>query len=139
MSGIKDLISGFTPKGMIEGALGKVAEGAKDIITNVQNNRMTLEQGIQELERIKIEAQQESEKQISSRWRADMKSDSWLSKNVRPLVLMFLVVSTTLLVFIDAGAINFNVKANWIDLLHLVLMTVIAAYFGGRSYEKTKH
>ena len=78
------------------------------------------------------------EKEISSRWQADMKSDSWLSKNVRPLVLIFLVVATVLLIFIDAGVINFVVEAKWTDLLQLVLITVIGAYFGGRSLEKAK-
>jgi hypothetical protein len=78
------------------------------------------------------------EKEITSRWQADMKSDSWLSKNIRPLVLAFLVISTVLLIFIDAGAINFIVEEKWTDLLQLVLITVIGAYFGGRSLEKTK-
>tara|TARA_R110002072_G_scaffold117707_1_gene248845 strand:- start:201 stop:593 length:393 start_codon:yes stop_codon:yes gene_type:complete len=78
------------------------------------------------------------EKEISSRWDADMKSDSWLSKNVRPLTLIFLVISTVLLIFIDAGLINFVVDAKWTDLLQLVLITVIGAYFGGRSLEKIK-
>ena len=80
----------------------------------------------------------EMQKQVTERWGMDMKSDSWLSKNIRPLVLMFLVVSTVLLVFIDAGAINFNVKDSYVDLLQLVLITVIGAYFGGRSLEKVK-
>ena len=80
----------------------------------------------------------EMEKNITSRWEADLKSDSWLSKNIRPLVLVFLVVSTMLLVFIDAGIISFEVKSSWVDLLQLVLITVIGAYFGGRSLEKTK-
>tara|TARA_Y100000389_G_C17358080_1_gene462208 strand:- start:178 stop:588 length:411 start_codon:yes stop_codon:yes gene_type:complete len=80
----------------------------------------------------------EMEKEISSRWSSDMTSDSWLSKNVRPLVLIFLVVSTVLLVFIDAGVIEFEVKSSWVDLLQLVLITVIGAYFGGRSLEKVK-
>jgi len=78
------------------------------------------------------------EKEITSRWQADMKSDSWLSKNIRPLVLAFLVISTVLLIFIDAGAINFVVEQKWTDLLQLVLITVIGAYFGGRSFEKIK-
>ena len=78
------------------------------------------------------------QKNITERWLADTKSDSWLSKNVRPLVLIFLVVSTVLLVFIDAGVIQFEVKANWVDLLQLVLITVISAYFGGRSMEKIR-
>lgn len=138
MGGLKDIISNFSPKGVAEGVVGKLAEGAKEVITNVQNNRLTVEQGLQEIDKLKLEVEQDAEKQITERWKSDMKSDSWLSKNVRPLVLMYLVLSTTLLVFIDAGVISFDVKSNWIDLLQLVLMTVIAAYFGGRSYEKTK-
>tara|TARA_R110000803_G_scaffold40907_1_gene88128 strand:- start:881 stop:1273 length:393 start_codon:yes stop_codon:yes gene_type:complete len=80
----------------------------------------------------------EMQKQVTERWKMDMQSDSWLSKNIRPLVLIFLVVSTVLLVFIDAGVIAFEVKASWVDLLQLVLITVIGAYFGGRSLEKVK-
>tara|TARA_R110000822_G_scaffold114333_1_gene245863 strand:- start:545 stop:961 length:417 start_codon:yes stop_codon:yes gene_type:complete len=80
----------------------------------------------------------EMEKQVTSRWQADMSSDSWLAKNIRPLVLAFLVVSTVLMIFIDAGTINFTVEAKWTDLLQIVLITVIGAYFGGRSLEKVK-
>tara|TARA_R110001599_G_scaffold46850_1_gene136725 strand:- start:18513 stop:18905 length:393 start_codon:yes stop_codon:yes gene_type:complete len=78
------------------------------------------------------------EKEITSRWTADMKSDSWLSKNIRPLVLVFLVVSTVLMIFIDSGTITFVVDDEWKSLLQLVLITVIGAYFGGRSLEKVK-
>ena len=67
-----------------------------------------------------------------------MKSDSWLSKNVRPLVVIFLIVCTMLMIFIDAGTIAFEVEEKWTDLLQLVLITVIGAYFGGRSIEKVK-
>tara|TARA_Y100001972_G_scaffold126067_1_gene178837 strand:- start:574 stop:966 length:393 start_codon:yes stop_codon:yes gene_type:complete len=76
--------------------------------------------------------------EVSKRWQADMQSDSWLSKNVRPLTLMFLVTSTVLMVFIDAGEISFVVDTEWKDLLKVVLITCIGAYFGGRSYEKGK-
>ena len=78
------------------------------------------------------------EKEITSRWQADMNSDSWLSKNIRPLTLAFLVVCTVLMIFIDAGSIIFVVEEKWTDLLQIVLITVIGAYFGGRSLEKTK-
>ena len=80
----------------------------------------------------------EMEKNITSRWEADLKSDSWLSKNVRPMVLIFLIVCTMLLIFIDAGSLNSNAKDSYVDLLQLVLITVIGAYFGGRSLEKVK-
>ena len=80
----------------------------------------------------------EMQKQVTDRWKVDMQSDSWLSKNIRPLVLIFLVVATVLMIFIDAGVIAFEVKDTWVDLLQLVLITVIGAYFGGRSLEKVK-
>jgi len=78
------------------------------------------------------------EQNITDRWTADMNSDSWLSKNVRPLVLVFLIVCTMLLIFIDAGAVEFVVEDKWTDLLQIVLITVIGAYFGGRSLEKVR-
>ena len=119
--------------------------GAKDLVKGVggiiddlhtsKEEKLEAEQKIKELV---ASYQTNLEKEISSRWQADMASDSWLSKNVRPLVLIFLVISTVLLIFIDAGAINFVVEAKWTDLLQLVLITVIGAYFGGRSLEKTK-
>jgi len=80
----------------------------------------------------------EMEKTITDRWKADMNSDSWLSKNIRPMTLAFLVISTVLMIFIDAGTIKFTVEDKWTDLLQLVLITVIGAYFGGRSLEKVK-
>tara|TARA_R100001591_G_scaffold110369_1_gene121259 strand:+ start:918 stop:1319 length:402 start_codon:yes stop_codon:yes gene_type:complete len=89
-----------------------------------------------EMEKIFIQAEAEIQKQVSERWRYDMTSDSWLSKNVRPMVLIFLVVCTVLMIFIDAGAVNFHVEEKWTDLLQLVLITVIGSYFGGRSFEK---
>jgi hypothetical protein len=80
----------------------------------------------------------EMEKTITDRWEADMNSDSWLAKNIRPMTLAFLVVSTVLMIFIDAGTIKFVVEEKWTDLLQIVLITVIGAYFGGRSLEKVK-
>jgi hypothetical protein len=76
------------------------------------------------------------ERNITDRWQSDMAADSWLSKNVRPLMLVFLVVSTVVMVFVDSGSINFTVKPEWVDLLQIVLITVIGAYFGGRTLEK---
>ena len=70
------------------------------------------------------------EKTITDRWKADMNSDSWLSKNIRPMTLAFLVISTVLMIFIDAGTIKFIVEDKWTDLLQIVLITLICAYFG---------
>ena len=84
-----------------------------------------------------LDAKANAEEQITRRWEADSKA-GWLPANIRPLTLAFLVVSTIILIFIEAGMIDFEVKENWIDLLQLVLITVIGAYFGGRSFEKFK-
>ena len=90
------------------------------------------------LKQIVLDHEAKMEQNITDRWSADMNSDSWLSKNVRPLVLIFLVISTVLMIFIDAGTIAFTVEEKWTDLLQLVLITVIGAYFGGRTMEKRK-
>ena len=124
--------------------LGKLLSGgAADLVKNVggviDNLHTSKEEKLEAERKIKelvANYQIEMEKNITSRWEADLKSDSWLSKNVRPLVLIFLIVCTMLLIFIDAGALSFEVKSNWVDLLQLVLITVIGAYFGGRSLEK---
>ena len=117
------------------GELVKSVGGVIDNLHTSKEEKLAAEQKIQELI---ASYETQMEKEISSRWDADMKSDSWLSKNVRPMVLIFLVVSTVLMIFIDAGTINFVVEPKWTDLLQLVLITVIGAYFGGRSLEKTK-
>ena len=117
------------------GKLIKDVGGVLDDLTTSKEEKLAAQHKIKELI---SNHELEMQKQVTNRWEADMKSDSWLSKNVRPLVLLFLVVSTVLMIFIDAGLIAFNVEQKWTDLLQLVLITVIGAYFGGRSLEKTK-
>ena len=126
--------------------LGKlISGGAADLIKNVggviDNLHTSKEEKLAAELKIKdmiMGYEAEMQKQVTERWKLDMNSDSWLSKNIRPLVLVFLVVATVLLIFIDAGAISFKVQDKWTDLLQLVLITVIGAYFGGRSLEKVK-
>jgi len=77
--------------------------------------------------------------EVSKRWTADMQSDSWLSKNTRPLTLVFLTISMILLIFIDSTGIDFEVDSGWIDLLKSLLITVYVAYFGSRGMEKFKN
>ena len=115
--------------------LVKGVGGVIDILHTSKEEKLEAERKIKELI---ANYEIEMEKNITARWEADLKSDSWLSKNVRPMVLIFLIVCTMLLIFIDAGALSFEVKSSWVDLLQLVLITVIGAYFGGRSFEKVK-
>jgi len=126
--------------------LGKVfSAGAGKLVENVggilDNLTTTKEEKLEAQKKIKdmiMSYEAEMQKQVTERWKMDMNSDSWLSKNIRPLVLVFLVVATVLLIFIDGGVISFKVEDKWTDLLQLVLITVIGAYFGGRSLEKVK-
>ena len=117
---------------------GKLVQNVGNVIdslTTTDEEKLAAEAKIKDLI---MSYEAEMQKQVTERWKVDMQSDSWLSKNIRPLVLIFLCVSTVLLIFIDAGVISFEVKASWVDLLQLVLITVIGAYFGGRSLEKVK-
>jgi len=123
---------------IFSGGATELVKGVGGVIDNLHTSKEEKLAAEQKIKELVANYEVQMEKEISSRWNADMKSDSWLSKNVRPLVLIFLVVSTVLLMFIDAGVINFVVEAKWTDLLQLVLITVIGAYFGGRSLEKTK-
>ena len=126
--------------------LGKIfSSGASDLVKNVggviDNLHTSKEENLdaqRKLQELVANYEVEMEKNVTDRWKSDMNSDSWLSKNVRPLVLIFLVVSTVLMIFIDAGSISFSVEEKWTDLLQITLITVIGAYFGGRSLEKRK-
>ena len=123
---------------LLSGGAADLIKGVGGVIDDLHTSgeeKLAAEQKIKEL----VSSYEiEMEKNITERWKMDMQSDSWLSKNIRPLVLVFLVVATVLLIFIDAGAISFTVQDKWTDLLQLVLITVIGAYFGGRSLEKVK-
>ena len=122
--------------------LGKLFSGLNLDVNNLVDNIVTTDEEREELkikfEQMFLQAQASAEEQITRRWEADAKA-GWLPANISPLTLAFLVVSTVLLIFIEGGAIDFQVKDNWIDLLQLVLITVIGAYFGGRSMEKVRN
>ena len=123
---------------LFSGGAAELVKGVGGVIDNLhtsEEEKLTAERKIKDMI-MGYEAQMQ--KEVSNRWKVDMNSDSWLSKNIRPMVLIFLVVSTVLMIFIDAGMIAFEVKDTWVDLLQLVLITVIGAYFGGRSLEKVK-
>ena len=123
---------------LFSGGAAELVKGIGSVVDNLHTSKEEKLEAERKIKELMANYEVEMEKNITSRWEADLKSDSWLSKNVRPLVLIFLIICTMLLIFIDAGTINFEVKSSWVDLLQLVLITVIGAYFGGRSLEKTK-
>ena len=92
------------------------------------------EKALKLLEHDMIEMQE-----ISKRWSSDMKSDSWLSKNTRPMSLIFLTVMTIAFIWVDSHeALSFTVEQEWISLLKTLTATVYVAYFGSRGVEKFK-
>ena len=123
---------------LFSGGPGELVESVGGVLDNLTTSKEEKLAAKQKMKELIADYETKMEANITDRWKADMNSDSWLSKNVRPLVLIFLVVCTMLLIFIDAGAIKFTVEEKWTDLLQLVLITVIGAYFGGRSFEKRK-
>ena len=123
---------------LFSGGAAELVKGVGGVIDNLHTSKEEKLAAEAKIKALIAEHEAKMEQNITDRWSADMNSDSWLSKNVRPLVLIFLVVSTVLMIFIDAGTINFTVEAKWTDLLQLVLITVIGAYFGGRTMEKRK-
>ena len=125
-------------KTIFGGGADKLVESVGGVLDNLSTSKEEKLEAKRKIKELMVNHQVEVEKNVSERWKADMNSDSWLSKNVRPLVLVFTIACTMLLVFIDSGSITFEVKEKWTDLLQLVLITIIGAYFGGRSVEKLK-
>jgi hypothetical protein len=123
---------------LFSGGAADLVKGVGGVIDNLHTSKEEKLAAEQKIQQLVSDYETKMEQNITDRWSADMNSDSWLSKNVRPLVLIFLVVCTVLMIFIDAGTVSFTVEEKWTDLLQLVLITVIGAYFGGRSFEKSK-
>jgi cation transport ATPase len=123
---------------ILGGLFGKVVDNAEGILDEIITTDEEREEAKAKIKQMLLDSEAKMQEEVTARWQSDMQSDSWLSKSIRPLVLAWLVICTTLLIFIDAGVIMFKVEDKWVDLLQLVLITVIGAYFGGRSYEKIK-
>jgi hypothetical protein len=123
---------------LFSGGAADLVKGVGGVIDNLHTSKEEKLAAEQKIKELIADYETKMEANITDRWKADMNSDSWLSKNVRPMILIFLVVSTVLMIFIDAGTIQFVVEEKWTDVLQLVLITVIGAYFGGRSFEKRK-
>ena len=119
-------------------AIGSVLpdQGTLGIVKNIITKDDDIAPADKETAMKLIEQDLQELKEISSRWRADMKSDSWLSKNTRPLALVFLTSSAVLMMAVDSFHLQFDVDDAWISLLKTLLVTVYVAYFGSRGAEK---
>ena len=117
-----NLISGVSSPAEAIAAIGKSDASSED--------KIKLQQLIHEQQNKEMQA-------ITSRWEADSKSDSWLSKNVRPMVLIWCIVIFSFAGILDSvESIPFTIHDNWNDTFEKVMMAVVLAYFGGRSGEK---
>ena len=112
-------------------------KGVLGVVKNLidRDPDLTIEQKM-EYEKLQNDFLIQQEQQVSDRWKYDMSSDSWLSKNVRPLTVSALILFLFLLIFLDALEIKFIVKESWISLYETILITAIGGYFVVRSVDK---
>lgn len=120
---------------LITGGLIKEIGGVIDNLTTTEEERLQAKERIQKLLE---EADKDAQQQVTERWKYDMQSDSFLSKNIRPLTLVFLTVMFTLLAFTDGNIGEFKIQKEYIPIFQTLLITVYGAYFVGRTWEKGK-
>ena len=113
-------------------------QGFMGIVKNllIKDDEMPLEDKETALKLLEMDSIEMQE--VSKRWSSDMKSDSWLSKNTRPLTLIYLTVITSLYILLDALDIAFNIDEAWVELLKTLLVTIYVSYFGSRGFEKVR-
>jgi|TARA_B110000240_G_scaffold61857_2_gene70472 hypothetical protein len=120
----------------LTGGVIKEVGNVIDKLTTTEEEKLLIKKQIQE---IMEKANNDAEAQITRRWESDMKSDSWLSKNTRPMALIFLSFMAIAFIWVDSHhEISFTVEQEWIGLLKQLLTTVYIAYFGSRGVEKFK-
>ena len=110
-------------------------QGGLGIVKNIITSDNTIEPKDKETALKLLDQDIAEMENISSRWSNDMKSDSWLSKNTRPMTLIFLTLAMTIFIILDS-TIVLEIKTGWVSLLEALLITVYVAYFGSRGAEK---
>lgn len=120
---------------LLSGGLLKDVGG---IIDNLHTSGEEKAEAKLKLETLLTNAEQKAQEQVSSRWEADMKHGSWLSKNIRPITLIFLTVVFVFLSFFDGNIGEFKINSSYVPVYQTLLMTVYGAYFAGRSMEKIR-
>ena len=129
--GILSTITGFLSGGDVVKDIGNV-------IDNLHTSGEEKAEAERKIKEILVQAEQVAQAEVSARWEADMKHGSWLSKNIRPLTLIFLTICFVILSVFDGNMGEFTIGAAYVPVYQTLLMTVYAAYFAGRSIEKVK-
>ena len=117
---------------------GGIVEKIGNVVDNLSTSdeeRLAARQAIQE---VLMKAESQAQQEVTKRWEADMKSDNWLSKNIRPLICIFLTAMFVVISIFDGNAGGFEIAAAYIPIYQTLLITVYGAYFAGRSIEKIK-
>lgn len=117
---------------------GNVIKDIGDVLDNLITSKEEKLEAQRKITEILEQADKEAQEQVTERWKADMVSDSWLSKNIRPLVLIYLTFIFTILSFFDGNIGGFKVAKEYIPIFQTLLVTVYGAYFVGRTWEKSK-
>ena len=123
---------------LIGSLVGKILPVAAGIIDELHTSGEEKAAAKQKLQELLVSAEQEAQKEVSARWKSDMKSDAWLPKNIRPLTLVFLTAVFTLLSLTDGNVGEFVIGQAYIPIYQTLLLCVYSAYFAGRSIEKIK-
>jgi hypothetical protein len=120
---------------LISGTLVKDIGKVIDNLTTTDEERLEAKRSIQELLE---KADKDAQEQVTERWKYDMQSDSFLSKNIRPIIMVFLTGMFTVLAFTDGNIGGFKIQKEYIPIFQTLLVTVYGAYFVGRTWEKGK-
>ena len=125
-------------KKIIQAITGGLIKDVGKVIDNLHTSDEERLEAKRKLQELFEQADKEAQDQVTERWKLDMQSDSFLSKNIRPLVLVFLTVMFTLFAFTDGNIGGFEVQKEYIPIFQSLLITVYGAYFVGRTWEKNK-
>ena len=117
---------------------GGVIEKVGNVIDNLSTSDEERLAAKQAMEEVLMQAEAQAQEQVTRRWEADMKSDNWLSKNIRPLICIFLTAIFVVLSVFDGNIGEFAIQESYIPIYQTLLITVYGAYFAGRSIEKIK-
>ena len=117
---------------------GGVIEKVGNVIDNLSTSDEERLAAKKAMEEVLMQAEAQAQEQVTRRWEADMKSDNWLSKNIRPLICIFLTAIFVVLSVFDGNAGGFKIQESYIPIYQTLLITVYGAYFAGRSIEKIK-
>jgi len=117
---------------------GNVIEKVGNVIDNLSTSKEEAMAAKKAIKEVMMKAESDAQSQVTKRWEADMKSDNWLSKNIRPLICIFLTAMFVIISIFDGNAGGFQIAPAYVPIYQTLLITVYGAYFAGRSIEKIK-